>query len=167
MTYKKRKSLDVDWITQTDAWISKEAGKTAMPIEWAIAFAKFLVAKGSKDINGNVVADFTCYEKPLTTSQIRKFFGVVKKIQAEGYDKNKVKLAMLEPQLAYAVGKDKKYDKEKQQIVSQTKILYFYEEISLAIRAIQQKEHFQNFVNLLEAIVAYHKAEGGKDNANS
>ncbi len=160
MSYK-RKSIEVSWISQQETWHCKDNEEIAAPIAWAISFAKFLVAKGNIDNNNNEVCKFPCSEKPLTTSQIRKFFGVIKKIQAEGYDKNKVKLAMLEPQLAYAVGKDIKSGR------NQTKILYLYEELSKALRAIKSVEHFQNFVNLLEAIVAYHKAEGGKDNENN
>jgi CRISPR type III-A-associated protein Csm2 len=161
MSYK-RKSIEVSWISQSETWHCKENEEIASPIAWAISFAEFLVVRGNTDKESKKVAEFICDEKPLTTSQIRKFFGVIKKIQAEGYDKNKIKLAMLEPQLAYAVGKDKKYDSTKRENINQTKIVYLYEEISKALRTVKSAEHFQNFVNLLEAIVAYHKAKGGE-----
>jgi len=63
---------------------------------------------------------------------------------------------MLKAQLAYANGRDKKLGK------NQTKIDVFYNELSSAIDYIQNEKHFRNFVNIVEAIVAYHKAAGGE-----
>ncbi|NLI24715.1 MAG: type III-A CRISPR-associated protein Csm2 [Bacteroidales bacterium] len=89
---------------------------------------------------------------PITSSQIRRFFGALKRIQAD-FEHLKGEILLLEPKLAYAVGKDEK----------NTKLKDFYEALSPLIRNIGEDEKkFRNFVNVVEAIVAYHKAQGGK-----
>ena len=61
--------------------------------------------------------------------------------------------------LAYAVGRDKKIIKG--QIENQTRILEFYQELTIAIDGVLEskdlKISFDNFKNILEATVAYHK----------
>ena len=66
--------------------------------------------------------------KALTTSQLRRFFGNLKRLQAIGFTENKAsQLLRLKPLLAYAVGRDKKGGR------SSTKIGKFYHELSVAI----------------------------------
>ncbi len=97
-------------------------------------------------------------QKQVSTSQIRKFFGSIKKIQAS-FDKSKTEILLLEPKLAYAVGRD--YDKGKN--TQKTKIKDLYNLLSPLIRGINEdKARFNNFVNIVEAVVAYHKAAGGE-----
>lgn len=82
----------------------------------------------------------------VKTSQLRKFFGAVKKIQAD-FDNSKGEIILLNPQLAYAVGRNQR-----------SKIKDLYEVLSPLIEAIgEDKTRFKNFVNVFEAIVAYHK----------
>lgn len=89
----------------------------------------------------------------VSTSQIRKIFGAIKQIQAD-FGKSKGEIILLEPKLAYAVGRDNK---------NKTKIKDFYELLSPLIREVKEdKARFQNFVNVFESIVAYHKAAGGE-----
>ncbi|HRT84898.1 MAG TPA: type III-A CRISPR-associated protein Csm2 [Bacteroidales bacterium] len=91
-------------------------------------------------------------KKAMSTSQIRKFFGAIKRIQAD-FDNLKGEIILLEPKLAYAVGKDKK----------ESKIDEFYKELSPLIKEIKEDEKkFKNFVSIVEAIVAYHKVYGGE-----
>ncbi len=88
----------------------------------------------------------------LSTSQIRKFFGAIKRIQVS-FEKDKSEILLLEPKLAYAVGRDN----------NKTKIKDLYNLLSPLIREIKEdKTRFNNFVNVVEAIVAYHKAAGGE-----
>lgn len=88
----------------------------------------------------------------MSTSQIRKFFGEIKRIQAD-FDKNKGEIILLDPKIAYAVGRADRNSKIKD----------FYAKLSPLIREINEdKMKFNNFVNVVEAIVAYHKAAGGK-----
>lgn len=94
--------------------------------------------------------DKTC----LTTSQLRKFFGEVKRQQLMGY--NPTSFTMLKPKLAYAVGR------AKQNTKGYLKIEDFYRVMADAIDKVEQapdkKKAFKNFITAFEAIVAYHKA---------
>ena len=89
----------------------------------------------------------------LTTSQLRKFFGEVKRQQMVGYDETA--FVLLKPKLAYAVGRAKEKD---------SKIKDFYMVMSKAIDLVHSEAHFKNFIKVFEAIVAFHKtAEEGRD----
>ena len=116
------------------SWLQN--GITDDIVEWTKSFGEFLT-------QGN---------NSLTTSQIRKFFGELKRIQAD-YDRFISELPMLKAHLAYAVGRKRG-----------SKIEQFYEELSIGITGIREgkKEDFQNFVKIVEATVAYHKFYGGK-----
>jgi CRISPR-associated protein Csm2 len=135
-----KKSFQSKWITDK---IEDET------IVWAKDFGSFL-AKDEGRQKGK-----------LSTTQLRKFFGQLKRVQAEvqvegSYEQqHKVKMLMLAPQLAYAVGRDKKSSK-------QTKINYFQEEVTTMLKSVTEVEYFNNFVNIIEAVVAYHKFEGGE-----
>lgn len=84
----------------------------------------------------------------LTTSQIRKFFGEVKRQQVKGY--NSTEFMLLKPKLAYAVGRVGDKD---------AKINDFNDVISNAIDEVTSIEDFKRFIKIFEAIVAYHKSE--------
>lgn len=86
-------------------------------------------------------------QNKLTTNQLRKFFGEVKRQQMGGYDQTD--FVLLKPKLAYAVGRAKQKD---------SKIKDFYLVISDAIDKVKNEQHFKNFIKIFEAIVAYHKA---------
>lgn len=93
----------------------------------------------------------------LTVTQLRRFFGQVKKIQTRGLDNSVDELYMLLPELTYAVAKAK--NKEG--------IVIFKKAIEPALKEVlkQLDENtlkevatpFNNFVKILEALVAYHK----------
>ena len=55
---------------------------------------------------GKYLAEGNDYEEALTTSQLRRFFGEVKRQQMNGYDETDFQ--MLKPKLAYAVGRAEK-----------------------------------------------------------
>jgi len=122
-----RNSIKIDWINGN---IDEEM------ISWAEGFGKFL---GSKRGEVN--------DTQLTTNQLRRFFGEVKRQQIKGY--NKVDFSLLKPKLAYAVGKAKKKD---------NKIKEFYEVIAGGIEKVDSEIKFKNFIKIFESIVAYHKA---------
>lgn len=94
--------------------------------------------------------------EPLTTSQLRKFFGEVKHQQMKGYLESE--FVMLKPKLAYAVGRAKKNSKIKD----------FYDVMSDAIDKVTQssdkEKAFKNFISVFEAIVAYHKKYENSNN---
>jgi CRISPR-associated protein Csm2 len=110
-------------------------------VKWASEFGSKL-AKNKIGNDGRELKD-----TKLTTSQLRKFFGEVKRQQALGY--NSTDFILLKPKLAYAVGRTKKND---------TCLHDFYKVMSIAIDTVQNETHFKNFIKLFEAIVAYHKA---------
>lgn len=104
---------------------------------------------------GKHLANRDNYDVPLTPSKLRKFFGEVKRQQLSGgYDETK--FYMLKPKLAYEVGRARQKNK---------KIFYkiedFYSIVSDAIDKVAQSNNpqkaFRNFVQIFEAIVAYHK----------
>lgn len=138
------------------AWIQK--GITNEAVDWAKSFGQFLASN-----QGGT--------KALTTSQIRKFFGELKRIQADPI-KFKEEIPLLKSKLAYAVGRDVKskyFDKKNHQeaIVYKTKLKEFYNELEMGLNfyiETQKIEDFKRFVKMVESIVAYHKFYGGKDN---
>lgn len=99
----------------------------------------------------------------LTTSQLRKFFGEVKRQQIIGYEE--ASFVMLTPKLAYAVGRAKK---DKKGNVRYLKIEDFFMVFEDAIKKVgnsrDKQKAFKNFISIFEAIVAYHKASVVKDN---
>lgn len=128
-------------------WLQESKGLPQTAIEWAEDFATHLAYKPSRDERG--VPD------QLSTSQLRKFFGEIKKIQANGFQDNRTDFRMLKPQIAYAVGRDIETKSKK----NKTKIKDFYDGIKHLIddEVVHDDSTFRNFVWLMEAIVAYHK----------
>ncbi len=121
---------------------------------------KAILINGIKTEDLNTLEDWGKYLAPknkddkraLTTSQIRKFFGDIKRIQAN-YEIDKGDIVLLDPKIAYAVGRA---DKE-------SRIIDFYKLVKPMIRDIEEnKDKFSVFVSVIESIVAYHKASGGK-----
>ena len=95
----------------------------------------------------------------LKTSQIRKIYGAVKKIQvSEAFRQNDSTmndlimndLIMLKPKLAYAAARNRAVTDLK-------------DALTQAIDKVDSPEKFKNFVDFFEATLAYHKAAGGLD----
>ncbi len=105
---------------------------------------------------GNYLAEKEDQAEPLTTSQLRKFFGEVKRQQMTGYDDTE--FVMLKPKLAYAVGRAKQNGRKGKY----QKIEDFYSVMADAIDKVEastdKPKAFKNFITTFEAIVAYHKA---------
>lgn len=86
----------------------------------------------------------------LTTNQIRNIYGLVKKMEMKGFSAHE--LMMLKPKMAYAAARA---SGRGAQILSKV--------LSHAIDAVgSDASKFPRFVDLFEAILAYHKAAGGK-----
>lgn len=142
-----------------EAWVLNGI-KDDEPIQWAKSFAEHMVKEKEKDPlhhlkdgKGNWKYNYQkkpIYRKTLSTTQLRKFFGELKNIEANtsssNFDLGKIK--MMKPKLAYAVGREKSEN---------PKIRDLYIEFGKAIDSISKYEHFKNFVQLFEAVVAYHK----------
>jgi CRISPR type III-A-associated protein Csm2 len=146
-------------------WVTDGIDESA--IAWAEKFGHYLADPIKRDKTGQPIQAWRngrpatdnkgepIYEKAtfLTTSQLRRFFGEVRRIQNDlrlqkDDNLNVPDIHLLKPRLAYQVGREK--DK-------QAKIKDFYQQMSIAIDAVKSKSSFFNFIRLLEAIVAYHK----------
>lgn len=88
----------------------------------------------------------------LTNSKIRSIYGEVKRIQMGTWEKNKSSFYLLKPKVAYAYGRDKN-----------NKGLKIFKDIfDNAVQYVADNESYDNFCNFMEAILAYHRANGGK-----
>lgn len=98
----------------------------------------------------------------FTTSQIRNVFGEIKRIQMSGFNENKSDFLLLRPKMAYA--SKRATDKDKRAIGASD----FEKVIKKAHLAVSSgiegdNTRFENFCDFVEAILAYHKAAGGRD----
>ncbi|MEA3337217.1 MAG: type III-A CRISPR-associated protein Csm2 [Chloroflexota bacterium] len=96
----------------------------------------------------------------LSKSQIRGAFGTVRQIQAN-WEKDEPqtrmrKVLLLKPRLAYQGARDRKV-KPLANVLSTA-----IDEVSKASAIDEQTQRFERFVDLFEAILAYHTAAGGK-----
>lgn len=120
---------------------------TDATIKFAEEFGKYLATSDTYvDKNGKTKDR----KNALTTNQLRKFFGEVKRQQLRGYQPTD--FILLKPKLAYAVGRAD----------NGSKIADFYVVISGGIDRVHDEKSFKNFINIFEAIVAYHKANEEK-----
>jgi CRISPR-associated protein Csm2 len=95
----------------------------------------------------------------LKTTQVRKFLDAIKRLKAEMKTESgenifsstvRDKTQFLRVQLAYAAGRHKEVQPLKRVLEA-------------AIEKVYEKPDFEKLVQLIESIIAYHKAEGGKD----
>ena len=100
--------------------------------------------------------DFGPYLKQqrLETNQIRKFLDAVNRLKAdltekEDFTKIETEVVLLKPKLAYAAARQKAAK-------PLSKVM------SAAIDKVHSGEDFERLVQLIESIIDYHKAEGGK-----
>lgn len=89
----------------------------------------------------------------LTTSQIRNVFGELKRIQMKGYEAEKTAFLLLKPKMAYAAKRNQNYGLDT-----------FKDLFNLGHNSVIDEPTFNNFISLIEAVLAYHKAFGGKEN---
>ena len=90
----------------------------------------------------------------LETNQIRKFLDAINRLKADlaetgDFSKIETEVVLLKPKLAYAAAR-------------QRAAKPLSEVMSKAINIVHSKEDFERLVQLIESIIAYHKAEGGK-----
>lgn len=86
----------------------------------------------------------------LTTSQIRNIYGMVKQMEMRGFDPNE--FVLLKPKLAYMAARAGTDGAQK-----------LKDALTEAIDEVgSDADKFARFVDFFEAILAYHKAFGGK-----
>lgn len=91
----------------------------------------------------------------VSTSQIRNVFCNMKKMQMQTWDKTVyAQLLLMKPRLAYMAGRNRK----NYQLKGLKEVLTN----AIDCVAVDNEESFKNFCNFFEAILAYHKAHGGK-----
>jgi len=105
---------------------------------------------------GNYLAEKDEFSEPLTTSQLRKFFGEVKRQQMIGY--NDTEFVMLKPKLAYAVGRAKQNGRKGKHQKIEDLYMVLADAIDNVESSSDKPKAFKNFITAFEAIVAYHKA---------
>jgi CRISPR-associated protein Csm2 len=92
--------------------------------------------------------------KRLETNQIRKFLDAMNQIKSEmaskSFEEMEIEIVLLKPKLAYAAARQQDAVKLLNQV------------ISAAIDHVKSKEDFERLVQLMESIIAYHKAVEGK-----
>lgn len=102
----------------------------------------------------------------LTTSQIRNVFGEVRRIQnrvmSGNFDEEKAAFLLLRPKLAYAEARAMARNKQSKIQVFKKVVEQAHNEVDVEDKENRQQQ-FQNFVDFMEAILAYHKAYGGRD----
>ncbi len=104
------------------------------------------------------------HNERLTTSQVRGFFGAVRQIEGEvGLGAKELtdaayrSLVLLKPKLAYQAQRE--IDNRKGEGVMRLK-----EVLTPAIDLVgRDAQRFRHFVEFFEAILAYHKAAGGRE----
>jgi CRISPR-associated protein Csm2 len=100
--------------------------------------------------------------KDLKTTQIRKFLDAVNRLKAklggskELTEEIKSELHLLRPKLAYAAARQQR-DRNPGPVEPLKQVL------SAAINQIKHLDDFTRLVQLIESIIAYHKAAGGKE----
>jgi CRISPR-associated protein Csm2 len=102
----------------------------------------------------------------LTTSQIRNVFGEIKRIQmrvageASNLKANKTDFLLLGPKIAYAAARAGKTDKSHKALDFKDVMTKAHNEVKPGTEG--DIKRFENFCDFIEAILAYHKASGGK-----
>lgn len=120
------------------SWISQKDGFNNDTIIFAEKFGEYLA------------------KNQLTTSQIRNIYGEVKRIEGKSSSEAKKDFLMLRPKMAYASKR-----------AGGRGIEAFKDVMDLAHLAVLENEdfedNFKNFCDFFEAVLAYHKAYGGRD----
>lgn len=134
-------------------WVTGEEKMGNDMIEWAKEAGRILAT-------ANEIKEEKRKRKALTTSQIRKFYGEVRRIYSD-FGKYGEDAPMLNAKLAYAVGRSKSRKKNRNDKLG---IEWFWEMFEDAIKkGARSEENFRRLVKILEATVAYHKFYGGSD----
>ncbi|PSR05962.1 MAG: type III-A CRISPR-associated protein Csm2 [Bacteroidetes bacterium SW_10_40_5] len=125
------------WVDDFDPkWIQKGIDKTG--ISFCEKFGKFLK------------------EQNLSSSQIRNVFGELKRIQMKGFESEKTAFLLLKPKMSYAVSREGKESlKELSKVFNKA-----YDAVDT--ESDNGTTHFNNLVDFMESVLAYHKAYGGK-----
>jgi len=104
-------------------------------------------------------------KKGLTTSQIRQVFSKLKSIEAKGYMHQRSEFMMLKPFIAYAAGRQSRVQglqDLKDRVTWGIDTVLDVKETDENKNLKEEQRRFRNFCKFFEAILAYHRAVGGK-----
>ena len=137
---------------------SSYSGRTSPPEErnWKSDFKKEWITDGIDKNGVKFTDDFGRFlSRQLSTSQIRNIYGELKRIQMKGFANEKTAFILLKPKMAYATAKSKSLKPLKD---------VFNEAFDAIDTSNNEKgeKHFENLMDFMEAVLAYHKAYGGK-----
>ncbi len=146
------KSIEkIDGVDKIGKWVSEKLNAHA--VGYAEEFGK----------------DLATADKPLTASQIRNVFGEVRRIQMkmmDNWETVESSVLLLRPKLAYSAkrasakaGRNEIHVADKLNAVLSEGL----KAVSEGANEQDKKRRFQNFADFFEAVLAYHKASGGKD----
>jgi len=107
-------------------------------------------------------------QNQLTTTQIRNIYGEIKRIQMRGAAEfNDADALLLKPKLAYARARSSG-QKSREALTSLAEIMnagidaVFDEKGEINFNAEIKFSRFDNFALFFEAVIAYHRSQGGK-----
>ena len=134
------------------------SGRTSHSEErnWKNDFNKEWITNGIDKNGVKFTDDFGRFlSRQLSTSQIRNIYGELKRIQMKGFANEKTAFILLKPKMAYATARSKSLKPLKD---------VFNEAFDAIDTSNNEKgeKHFINLMDFMEAILAYHKAYGGK-----
>lgn len=91
-------------------------------------------------------------EGKMTSSQLRGFYGEIKRIQSAGFEKEKPSFFLLRPKIAYALARSTKNNTKNKGLSLLNDLFH------RCYKDVKDKRTYDYFCNFFEAIVAYHKA---------
>jgi CRISPR type III-A-associated protein Csm2 len=107
--------------------------------------------------------EFAKFLAEVSSSKFRNFYDEIISIvntYKEDWNRLYTNLYLIKPKIAYAIGREDRYSRNRKSLES---FEYLYDELMKTLN----KDNLENFVKLMEAIVAYHKemsSEGKKSN---
>nr|WP_320012210.1 type III-A CRISPR-associated protein Csm2 [uncultured Desulfobulbus sp.] len=99
-------------------------------------------------------------DESVTTSQIRQVFSKLKTIEAKGFTsaKQRTEFMMLKPYFAYAAGRQNKTGLDR----LKERVIWGIDAVLAPDSETSEEQRFYNFCKFFEAVLAYHRAAGGK-----
>ncbi|MBO7190224.1 MAG: type III-A CRISPR-associated protein Csm2 [Alistipes sp.] len=94
----------------------------------------------------------------ISSSFLRNIFGELRRIEAGGFEKHRAEFVLLRPKLAYTCGRASSRNNKADDDLQALQELY-----KKSAQLVTDAKGFKNVVNIMEAIIAFHKANGGKE----
>ena len=116
----------------------------------------------AEEINSIGDTQGKAFSRDVRTSQLRTFYSAVNRIRVRFQQEHSFtspverSLILLKPKLAYAAGRHPRQLKAFQSFMVQA--------IDGVVKSNDKEKALNNFFDLLEAVVAYHKFHGGREN---